>query len=257
MRGKIIAAGIVSPLVLVGCVSVMLLVGLASWLWFQPNQQARIIRVVPVAPLASPQAAAANQNNQPQAPVGAQGPDVTVPQSPVASPLVNPVADDPVTQALGFSLPPGSVNSITQEGVATRLVIPKLKLDAPVVIAPIKGQTWQVDHLGQAVGHLEGTAPPGSDSNIVLAGHVTLSASVYGPFAGLGQLVAGDQVFVYSGDQAFQYIIDGYQTVDRTAVDVTYPTTTGQLTLITCNNWSSTEGRYIQRLIVKAHLLKN
>ncbi len=257
MRGKLIAAGIVSPIVLVGCVAVMLLAGLVSWLWFQPDQQARIIRVVPIAPLASPQAGVINQNNQPQTPLGEDPTDVTVPQSPVAPSLINPVADDQVAQTLGFSLPPGSVNSVTQEGVATRLVIPKLKLDAPVVISPIKDQTWQVDHLGQAVGHLEGTAPPGSDSNIVLAGHVTLSASVYGPFAGLGQLTPGDSVLVYAGEQAFEYIIDGNQTVDRTAVDVTYPTSTGQLTLITCNNWSSTEGRYIQRLIVKGHLLRN
>jgi LPXTG-site transpeptidase (sortase) family protein len=99
-------------------------------------------------------------------------------------------------------------------------------VDAPVVLSPIQNQTWQVDHLGQAVGHLEGTAPPGSNSNIVLAGHVTLSAGVYGPFAGLAQLAAGDVVTVYYGDQQFNYLVDDYQTVDRTAVDVTYPSET-------------------------------
>jgi LPXTG-site transpeptidase (sortase) family protein len=235
----------------------MVLVGLASWWWLQPNQQAQIIRIMPIAPLASPQAAAAPPANQPQVPSAEQGPAAEAPQASSELVQINPATDDPVAQVLGFSLPAGSVNSVTQEGVASRVVIPKLSLDAPVVIAPIRDQTWQVDHLGQTVGHLEGTAPPGSDSNVVLAGHVTLSASVYGPFAGLGQLVSGDQVFVYEGEQAFQYIVDGYQTVDRTAIDVTYPTTTGQLTLITCNNWSSTEGRYLERLIVKGHLLKN
>jgi LPXTG-site transpeptidase (sortase) family protein len=129
-------------------------------------------------------------------------------------------------------------------------------VDAPVVLSPIQNQTWQVDHLGQVVGHLEGTAPPGSDSNIVLAGHVTLSAGVYGPFAGLGQLAAGDAVTVYYGDQQFNYLVDEYQTVDRTAIEVTYPSETGQITLITCNNWSDEESRYIQRLIVRGHLVK-
>jgi LPXTG-site transpeptidase (sortase) family protein len=89
-----------------------------------------------------------------------------------------------------------------------------------------------------------------------LAGHVTLSAGVYGPFAGLGQLAAGDEVVVYYGDQLFKYLVDGYQTVERTAVDVTYPSQTGQITLITCNNWSNEEGRYLQRLIVKGHLVQ-
>jgi hypothetical protein len=52
-----------------------------------------------------------------------------------------------VEEVLGFALPPNTVNSVTQAGVATRLVIPKLNLDAPVLIAPIKNQTWKVDHL--------------------------------------------------------------------------------------------------------------
>jgi sortase (surface protein transpeptidase) len=64
-------------------------------------------------------------------------------------------------------------------------------------------------------------------------------------------------VIVYEGETPFKYIVDSFQTVDRTAVDVTYPTNTGQITLITCNNWSNEEGRYTQRLIVKGHLVKN
>jgi LPXTG-site transpeptidase (sortase) family protein len=106
------------------------------------------------------------------------------------------------------------------------------------------------------VGHLEGTAPPGSDSNIVLAGHVTLAADVYGPFAGLAQLAPGDLVMVYEGDKEFQYTVDGYQMVERTAIEVTHPTDTGQITLITCSNWNREAGRYEQRIIVKGHLLK-
>jgi LPXTG-site transpeptidase (sortase) family protein len=160
-----------------------------------------------------------------------------------------------VEQALGFALPPGSVNSITQEGVATRLVIPKLNLDAPIILSPIEEQTWKVDHLGQNyVGHLEGTAPPGSNSNIVLAAHVTVSAGVYGPFAGLAQLASGDQIYVYYGDQIYEYIVDSHQTVERTAIEVTYPSQTGQVTLITCSNWDDQAGRYVERLVIKGRL---
>jgi sortase A len=156
---------------------------------------------------------------------------------------------------LGFALPPDTVNSVTQQGIASRIIIPKLQLDAPVMLSPIKDQTWDVSHLEQAVGHLEGTAPPGSNSNLVLAGHVTLAAGVYGPFAGLAQLSEGDLIVVYNGDQKFQYVVDGYQTVERTDVQVTHPTDTGQITLITCSNWNRDEGRYDQRIIVKGHLL--
>jgi LPXTG-site transpeptidase (sortase) family protein len=124
-------------------------------------------------------------------------------------------------------------------------------------LSPIENQTWQVEHLGESyVGHLEGTAPPGSESNIVLAAHVTVSAGVYGPFADLANLGAGDQIFVYYGDQIYEYIVDGYETVDRTAIEVTYPSQTGQITLITCTNWDGQEGRYLERLIVKGRLVR-
>jgi LPXTG-site transpeptidase (sortase) family protein len=250
MKRGLIAAGIASPLVLAGCALVILLASVAGWFLLKPEQKSRIIRIIPVAPLTTPQVEALPQE--------VAAPVQTAERPAVESEAAAPAAPaDPVEQALGFALPPGSVNSVTQEGIATRLVIPRLNLDAPVVLSPLKDQTWQVDHLGQAVGHLEGTAPPGSDSNIVLAGHITLSEAVYGPFAGLAQLAAGDEVIVFQGDQGFQYIVDSYQTVDRTAVEVTHPTSTGQITLITCNNWSSEEGRYLQRLIVKGHLVKN
>jgi LPXTG-site transpeptidase (sortase) family protein len=255
MKRKLVAViGIASPLFLLGCAAAVLLTSMACWLLLRPEEKSRIIKIIPLAPLAtsavqaiSAEPAAEDSAEASQAPAAEFAAE--------AAPATVSTPESVVEQALGFALPAGSVNSITLEGVATRVVIPKLGVDAPVMLAPIQDQTWQVDHLDQAVGHLEGTAPPGSNSNIVLAGHVTLATGVYGPFAGLGQLAAGDIVTVYNGDQAFNYLVDGLQTVDRTAIDVTYPTNTGQITLITCNNWSSEEGRYIERLIVKGHLV--
>jgi LPXTG-site transpeptidase (sortase) family protein len=250
MKRKLIAVlGIASPLFLIGCTVAVLLIGGICWLLLRPEEKSQIIRIIPVGSLATSIAQTAPPEAA-EAPV--QAPTSAVPE--VSSPL--PTPDSVVEQVLGFALPAGSVNSVTQEGVASRVVIPKLNVDAPILLAPIQDQTWQVDHLDQAVGHLEGTAPPGSDSNLVLAGHVTLAEGVYGPFAGLGQLAAGDMVKVFEGNQEFDYLVDTLQTVERTAVDVTYPSTTGEITLITCNNWSNEEGRYIQRLIVKGHLVK-
>lgn len=141
------------------------------------------------------------------------------------------------------------------ERPVTRLVIPAMGLDIPVTISPIVNQTWRVDHLGKDfVGHLEGTASPGSPSNVVLAGHVTIAHNVYGPFAGLGQLQPGDPVILYESNQPYTYIVDYRQLVDRTDVDVAYPSNTGRVTLITCSNWSDDLGAYQQRLIVVGHL---
>ena len=100
---------------------------------------------------------------------------------------------------------------------------------------------------------IEKTFPLLSESSV----HITLAQGVYGPFAGLAQLSPGDLMTVYQGDRKFNYVIDDYEIVDRTAIEVTYPSSNGQLTLITCNNWNSETGQYEQRLVVTSHLIEN
>jgi LPXTG-site transpeptidase (sortase) family protein len=257
MRHKLIALGIISPLVLALCFFASVVLGVVGWLMFQPESPAQITKkITTIAPLFLPGPGEASTEQEAVSAIE-EGPATagTTEADPAAGMAIEPASTVDIEAALGFALPPNTVNSITQQGVASRIVIPKLKLDAPVMLSPIKDQTWDVSHLEQAVGHLEGTAPPGSSSNIVLAGHVTLAAGVYGPFAGLAQLTQGDLIVVYEGDQKFQYVIDGYQTVERTDVQVTHPTDTGQITLITCSNWNRDAERYEQRIIVKGHLL--
>ncbi|MBN1218969.1 MAG: sortase [Anaerolineae bacterium] len=262
MKQKLIAAGIVSPIFMAMCVAGVLFAGLAGWSFLRPAAPPPNIRkIATVGPLLLPEATPVPEDrldpteeviNQPVSDLSPAQPEMANSLAQVAE---APAATAEIEKALGFALPPNTVNSVTQQGVASRFVVPKLKLDAPVVLAPIKNQTWDVNQLGQAVGHLEGTAPPGSNSNIVLAGHVTLAAGVYGPFAGLAQLAPGDRLIVYQGDHPFEYVVDNYQIVERTAIEVTYPSDTGQITLITCNNWNSDENRYDQRIVVRGHLV--
>jgi sortase A len=136
-------------------------------------------------------------------------------------------------------------------------VIPAIGLDTPIVLAPYQGDSWRVDHLGHIVGQLEGTAPPGSRGNIVLGGHSTLTETNGGPgpFYNLKQLMPGDTVLVYRGEESFAYVVDGFQTVDATSVEVTYSTEIPQLTLLTCTQWDRNQGQYVKRLIVKGRLL--
>jgi len=268
MRRRIIAfLGILSPLLLLFVCAFILVLGAGLGWWFLSTEgQERLIRVIPLAPLSTPatdrpQQDLAGQSGPEQAPSPNENSEAGVAQAGQVDPDNNeetaaPASPEQIEQALGFAVPDGSVNSVTQEGVANRLVIPRLKLDAPIVLSPIENQTWKVDHLGQSVGHLEGTAPPGSNSNLVLAAHVTLSAGVYGPFAGLSQLAPGDVVYVHNAGKQYEYVIDGYQIVDRTAINVTHPTQTGQITLITCSNWDHNQNRYIDRLVVTGHLNK-
>lgn len=259
-RKPIAVIGLISPVILISlCLIGVLFMGLVSWLFFSADN-GQIVKIATVGPFFNfkvfDTAEAGEDSTGPaevQVPAAASQTE-PVSGAPVVEASASSLSAEEVEEALGFSLPPNSVNSVTQEGVGTRLVIPKLNLDAPVLLAPIENQTWKVDHLDQAVGHLEGTAQPGANSNLVLAGHVTLNTGVYGPFAGLGRLEPGDSIFVYQGDKQFEYVVDSHNTVDRTAVEVTYPTEDAQITLITCNNWDSVEGRYVERLVVKGHL---
>jgi len=150
--------------------------------------------------------------------------------------------------------PTGLVASLPDRP-ATRIVIPAIDVNAPVVVIPIRNGTWDVKQITHEVGHLQGTASPGDSSNVVMAGHITLTAGGYGPFRGLAQLQPGDEIRVYVGEQeVYVYVVDAVKTVGSTDVEVAYPTTEPILTLITCVNWDPVRGRYNDRLVVVAHL---
>lgn len=248
------------------CVVGIVLVGIVGGRLFDEEESSRMIRIMSLAPLTTPQAIESQTEEQDSPPpellAETEVDDIGVQEPSTATEIVQTEVDNSLTseeieETLGFPLPEGSVNSITQAGLANRLVIPGLNLDAPIILSPIENQSWKVDHLGQSIGHLEGTAPPGSNSNLVLAAHVTVSTDVNGPFFNLNQLAPGDVVYVYDEGQEFEYIVDSMQTVDRTAIDVTFPSDTGQITLITCSNWDHNEQRYIDRLVVTGHLAES
>ena len=270
MKHKSIVLSIVGGFLLALCTISILLIGIAGWLLSRPaGQEQREQTSVPTAsiivqaatptplpppiPIATPTPMPTPM--QRDSPLwGAGGGEVML--IPAITPSPPPqITPPPTPPEGGEKSPPTPI--IARPGVATRLAIPRLGLDTPVLFAPLENQTWRVSHLGQLVGHLEGTASPGSNSNMVLAGHVTLAAGVYGPFANLNQLAPGDVVLVYENDKVFQYVISGSQTVTKTDVEVVYPSEAGEITLITCSNWNSAESRYSHRLVVKGYLIAN
>jgi hypothetical protein len=135
--------GITSPLLLAGCAVAILLVSVAGWWLLKPEQKSRIIQVIPLAPLGTPVVKAPAITSE--APVEAAGAAEISDAEPPAAPTeaqADLAQAKAAEQALGFPLPIGSVNSITHEGVASRLVIPKLNLDAPIVISPRFPSIW-------------------------------------------------------------------------------------------------------------------
>jgi len=271
MKNKLLFISFIILLFLTICGAITIATGLGSWLWFSLSASADspLTRLrmefadVPPTATSSHELAATLPIATPSATIIVATPlentatpaSTSIATTPTTMPLPTATVDE-IAKVRGFALPVGSVNAVTKEGVATQLVIPKLKLDASVVLSPIENGTWEVESLGQnLVGHLEGTAPPGSNSNIVLAAHVTVAANVYGPFAGLSLLTPGDDIFVYDHDKKFHYQVVDYQLVDRSNIEVTYPSQQSEITLITCSRWSKEDGRYLERLVVKGRLV--
>jgi sortase A len=269
----------VLPLAIVICVSLSLVGGIVTWMAARegvdlgefatellighqaaPAGVAQVTRVPTPTPYPSPTpililaaSTEARATEAPSPPPPTEPPAVNTPSQFITSaPSPTAMAEPQIEQAIES---PIRANSPLPERPATRLVIPAMELDVPVIVSPIVNQTWKVDDLGKDfVGHLEGTASPGDPSNVVLAGHVTIAPNVYGPFAGLGKLKAGDSIILYTNNQSYTYIVDYRQLVDRTDIDVAYPSNTARVTLITCSNWSDELGAYQQRLIVVGHL---
>jgi sortase A len=124
------------------------------------------------------------------------------------------------------------------------LHIPVLDLETTIQEVYVVDGAWQV--ASYAVGYHHGSALPGMDGNMVMAGHAGLRGAV---FRDLGRLQPGDTIWIDTGGWRYTYQVRERKNVWPTQVDVMDATPTPVLTLITCTNWDT------QRLIVIADLV--
>jgi sortase A len=136
----------------------------------------------------------------------------------------------------------------------TRIVIPAIKLDAPVEAAgwhTVDGiSQWDVpDHF--AAGWLMTSAALGKPGNTAITGHHNVQGEV---FRNLVKLERGDRITVYSGDEPHFYEITARKILpERGQPDEVrlanarwiQPTTDERITLITCWPYTSNTHRLI------------
>ena len=108
---------------------------------------------------------------------------------------------------------------------ATRIVIPSIQIDAPIV----QGDGWE--QLRRGVGQHVGTASPGQKGNLVLSAHNDIFGEI---FKDLDMLLPGDTVTINTMGEQFTYVINETEIVEPTAVNVMDATTAPTLTLISC-----------------------
>jgi LPXTG-site transpeptidase (sortase) family protein len=136
-----------------------------------------------------------------------------------------------------------------------RIVIPALDLDTVVKYVPFDGLTWLIAGLKQEVAWMGNTSWPGLGGNTALAGHVTLFGGDNGPFRYLGDLGAGDLIYLYTDENMYTYQFQRQVTVSSTDTSVIQPTVQSRLTLITCTDWDANTQFYLNRLVVISDLV--
>ena len=158
---------------------------------------------------------------------------LTVPQS---TPLASTAA---ATQA--EIVPPDNV-----------IVIPKINVNAPVVLEPSLAEKNIQKSLQNGVVHYAGTALPGEPGNVAIVGHSSNDWWEPGNykfvFALLDKLVVGDKIQVNYNSRKYVYQVREIKVVEPTDLSVLAPTSEPSLTLITC----TPPGTSWKRLIIRA-----
>lgn len=150
------------------------------------------------------------------------------------------------TAAPAWALQP--VSNAAQAWAALRpahVRIPRVGVDTDVVSAGFSYGQWDVPRH-TAVHYWPISGYPGTPGNIVIAGHVGYRGVIFNQ---LPRVVAGDEIFVATGDGERRYIVREVLTLLPSETWVMNPTADEQLTLITC----VPIGVYTHRLVVRAY----
>ncbi len=131
--------------------------------------------------------------------------------------------------------------SATKEGdLLGRLEIPQLGMK----VAILEGTTSQT--LAVGVGHIKGTALPGEQGNIGIAGH----RDTY--FRALKNIHSGDEIRIQTSTGLSRYMVDKLQVVAPEDVSVLAYSAASAITLVTCYPFHFI-GAAPQRFVVHAH----
>ncbi len=180
-------------------------------------------------------------------------PTSTARPSPTATSAQTP---QPTSTVANTPLPSSTPNAA--DSTPSRLVIPNIDLDAPIITVGFENliidghmvTTWSVPERF-AVGWHHTSAPPGTTGNTVLNGHQNIYSAV---FRDLNQVQLDDEIIVYAGNTAHYYHVterhileEEGQPLEVRIANASWilPTDDERLTLVTCAPDSNSTRRLI------------
>ncbi len=131
----------------------------------------------------------------------------------------------------------------------TRLIIPKLERDIPV-LNPQETSVQALDNalLSGVVRHPD-SADFLNDGTMFLFGHSSYLPSVmnknFQAFNGIQDLEWGDTIMVHSLDTEYVYQVERVYEVSAAAADIDLEMGTPRLTLVTCDSFGSKSDRFV------------
>jgi LPXTG-site transpeptidase (sortase) family protein len=163
--------------------------------------------------------------------------------------------------ALAQDAPPAAVvpSAIPQTSrAATRLVVPRLKIDAPTITLGVDAKGAMQTPAGPTdVAWYRFSSQPNGGGNVVMSGHVDFANHGPAVFARLKEIETGDVVQVLLEDDTVATYkvttIAHYQAVGAPVQEIIGRTPTEVITLITCEGvFNSLTRQYDKRLVVRA-----
>lgn len=144
---------------------------------------------------------------------------------------------------------------IPAEKNESRLIIPNIKVDAPIIWNVAEDKI--IAELQNGVVQYQGTALPGQLGNIFITGHSSYylwaKGSYKDVFALLNKLSAGDKIYIQYKGATFTYIVRNQKVVEPNDLTVLAPTGENILSLMTC----VPIGTSLSRLIITAEQVAN
>ncbi len=144
----------------------------------------------------------------------------------------------PVTATSPAAATPAPASSTPVADGAMTISVPQIGLNATVY----EGVDGRVLDVGP--GHWPGTATPGAEGNVVIAGHRSTSART---FERIGELATGAPIVVADASGSYAYLVEHSDVVAADRLDVLEPTPGPTLTLVAPHPPGSEQYRYVVR----------